>query len=49
MNWIDWLVIGFFLVMIMGVGLSLARRAGKSTKDFFLAERKIPGGLRVFQ
>lgn len=48
MNWIDWLVIGIFLVMIMGVGLSLARRAGKSTNDFFLAGRKIPWWLACF-
>ncbi|MDD5459660.1 MAG: hypothetical protein PHF37_09750 [Phycisphaerae bacterium] len=48
MNWIDWLVIGIFLATIMTVGLSLAKRAGKSTKDYFLAGRKIPWWLASF-
>lgn len=48
MNWFDWLVIGVFLATIMGVGLSLARRAGKSTSDYFLAGRKIPWWLACF-
>ena len=48
MNWIDWTVIGVFLAVIMSVGLSLARRAGKSTDDFFLAGRKIPWWLACF-
>ena len=45
MNWIDWLVIVVFCLSIMAIGLSLAKRAGKSMTSFFLAGRKMPWWL----
>ncbi len=45
MNWLDWSVIGVFCVLIMGIGLSFAKRGSGSMTDFFLAGRKIPWWL----
>jgi Na+/proline symporter len=45
MNWLDWTVIGAFCALIMGVGLSFAKRSGKSMETFFLAGRKMPWWL----
>lgn len=39
---IDWIIIGFFLLMIIGVGLYFSKRASKSTTDFFLTGRNLP-------
>jgi Na+/proline symporter len=39
---IDWWIIGGYLVFAIGVGAWLARRAGRSTQDFYLANRSLP-------
>lgn len=45
MQWIDWIsIIGFFVISL-SVGLIVARRAGKSTTDFFLGGRNMPWWL----
>jgi Na+/proline symporter len=42
---LDWVVIGGFLAVTMGVGVALARRGGKSTTEFFLSGRNLPWWL----
>ncbi|MHC5158537.1 MAG: sodium:solute symporter family transporter [Planctomycetota bacterium] len=42
LEWIDWLVIGAFFVVVISIGLIVSKRAGKSTTDFFLSGRNLP-------
>ncbi len=42
---LDWLVLATFLIFSLGVGIALARRAGSSSKEFFLAGRNMPWWL----
>ncbi|MCK5676005.1 MAG: Na+:solute symporter, partial [Verrucomicrobia bacterium] len=42
---IDWIVIGIFFVMVIGIGLMAARTAGKNTSEFFLGGRGMPWWL----
>ncbi len=42
---LDWLVVVVFLVGVTGIGLYFARRASKSTEEFFVAGRTIPWWL----
>ncbi len=39
---LDWVIIVFFLILILGVGFSYARQAGQSTTHFFLGGRNLP-------
>ncbi len=39
---IDWLIIVLFLVVSLGIGLYMSRRASRSTGDFFLSGRNLP-------
>ncbi|MCZ6690372.1 MAG: Na+:solute symporter [Planctomycetota bacterium] len=39
---IDWIIIGTYLAVSMGIGILLARRAGSSTKEFFISGRNLP-------
>ncbi len=39
---VDWLVIAAFLLVSIGIGLYMSRRAGRSTGDFFLTGRNLP-------
>ncbi len=39
---LDWLAVGAYLVLALGTGAWLARRAGRSTDDFYLAGRNLP-------
>ena len=39
---LDWLIIGLYLAISLGIGVFMARRAGRSTGDFFLSGRKLP-------
>ncbi|HPJ44780.1 MAG TPA: hypothetical protein PL017_01690, partial [Tenuifilaceae bacterium] len=39
---IDWIIIIIYLVISIGISLYLAKRAGKSTSDFFLSGRNLP-------
>jgi Na+/proline symporter len=42
---IDWIVIGIFFVMVIGIGLMAAKTAGKNTSEFFLGGRGMPWWL----
>jgi len=42
---IDWVVIGIFFVMVIGIGLMAAKSAGKNTDEFFLGGRGMPWWL----
>ncbi len=39
---IDWIVIISFLLLSIGIGLYLSRRAGRNTREFFLSGRNLP-------
>ncbi|MBC6418537.1 MAG: Na+:solute symporter [Prochloron sp. SP5CPC1] len=45
MKTIDWLIILFYLVLAMGLGLYLSRKASKSIEDFFISGRSLPWWL----
>ncbi len=42
---LDWIVIGGYAVVAVGVGLYFARRAGRETSEFFLGGRTMPWWL----
>jgi len=42
---IDWLIVLFYLVFTMGIGLYLSRKASKSLADFFVSGRSLPWWL----
>ena len=42
---LDWGIILLFFILTLGVGLWVARSAGKSTTDFFLSGRNMPWWL----
>ena len=39
---IDWIIIVAYAVFVIAVGLTFARRAGRSTSEFFLSGRSLP-------
>jgi Na+/proline symporter len=39
---VDWVIIGAYLVFSMGIAVYYSRRAGKSTSEFFLTGRNLP-------
>ena len=39
---IDWLIIALFFILILGIGLSFTKRAGKDVESFFLGGRNLP-------
>ena len=39
---VDWLIIGLYFLISIGIGLYMARRAGKNTGNFFLSGRNLP-------
>jgi len=39
---IDWVVIGLYFAVSLGIGVAFSRRAGRSTSDFFLSGRALP-------
>jgi len=39
---LDWLIIIFFLILILAIGISLTKRAGKNLSSFFLGGRNLP-------
>lgn len=45
MQTIDWLIILLYLIVTMGVGLYLSRKASKSLEDFFVSGRSLPWWL----
>lgn len=42
LGFIDWAIVFAYLVVSMGIGVYMSRRAGRSTGDFFLSGRKLP-------
>jgi len=42
---LDWIIIGVFFVLTLGIGLYASRQAGQSAKDFFLSGRNMPWWL----
>ena len=42
MQTIDWLVIGAYLAILLGAGIWLARRAGRSSAAYFLGGNRLP-------
>jgi SSS family solute:Na+ symporter len=42
---IDWLIIGALFLITLGIGLTATRRAGASSKEFFLSGRSMPWWL----
>lgn len=45
MQLVDWLIVGLYLLMAMGLGLYLSRRGSKSLVDFFVSGRALPWWL----
>lgn len=39
---LDWTIIILYLIISLGIGVYMSRRAGRSTGDFFLSGRKLP-------
>lgn len=42
MTGLDWLVVGLYVVVALALGVVFARRAGRTTADFFVAGRSLP-------
>ncbi len=42
---LDWIIIGIFFALTLGIGISASRQAGKSAKDFFLSGQNMPWWL----
>ena len=42
---VDWAIVTAYLLLVLGVGLAFARRAGKSTSEFFISGRALPWWL----
>ncbi len=45
LNWLDWAIVALFLVVSLGVGLGVSRRAGRGSAEFFLSGRDMPWWL----
>ena len=45
LQWIDWLVISLYFVMILAIGLLSSRRGSKSVAEYFLGGRTMPWWL----
>ncbi len=42
MVFIDWLIVGFYIVFAIGIGVAFTKKASKNTDDFFVAGRTLP-------
>lgn len=38
----DWLIIGLYMALALGVGLTMRKRAGTNRTSYFLAGRSLP-------
>ncbi len=45
LNYIDWLIIAAYFALSLAIGLYYARRAGRSTEEYFLSDRSMPWWL----
>lgn len=41
----DWLVIAFFFIIVLGIGIAASKTAGKSSLEYFLAGKSMPWWL----
>ena len=41
-HWIDWLIIGLYFALSLGISLYFSKKAGKNTGNFFLSGRNLP-------
>lgn len=48
MSWLDWGIVIAYFVIILAIGLSVSRRAGKNAESFFLGGRSQPWWLLGF-
>lgn len=48
MSPLDWIIVAAYFIIILGVGLSVSRRAGKNAESFFLGGRSQPWWLLGF-
>lgn len=48
MSPLDWMIVAAYFIIILGVGLSVSRRAGKNAESFFLGGRSQPWWLLGF-
>jgi len=42
LHWIDYSIIGAYLLVSLGIGLAMSRRAGKNSESYFLGSRSVP-------
>ncbi len=42
MTWIDWAIVGLYVVVAMVLGVVFSRKAARTTTDFFVAGRSLP-------
>jgi SSS family transporter len=50
-RWLDWLVVGIYFMLVIGISVVVSRKMDNSTSDFFLGGGKIPwwaAGLSIF-
>lgn len=45
LHWLDWLVVGLYIVFIVWLGLRYTKKAGKDLTGFFLSGRSLPWWL----
>jgi SSS family solute:Na+ symporter len=45
LTWVDWLFVGIYFAINIGIGLYYRQRAGSSTEEFFVGGRNIPWWL----
>ena len=39
---IDWLIVGLYILIAIGIGVYFTKRAARSTTDYFVAGRSLP-------
>ena len=42
MTGIDWAIVALFVLAAAGIGVAFAKKAGRSSEDFFVAGRSLP-------
>jgi SSS family solute:Na+ symporter len=45
LHWIDWIIIGGYLLLALTIGLIVSRRAGKNIRSYFVSGRSLPWWL----
>ena len=45
LNWVDWAIVGSFILLSLTIGILVSRRAGGDTESFFLSGRNLPWWL----